>query len=114
MRDLVRVVNLDAIDEFGSVAAVAELTVLVAGHELRLRGAAIVRSGGDFRLSWPRYKHPKSVEKLPTWEPRGELRRAIEEVVLQYWRDRRAADRRIGAALSRDPGDVELFAEERK
>jgi len=90
VRDLIRVTNLEVVDEFGAVVAIAELTISIGGQELRLRGLAVVRSGRDFRLSLPRYQNSKSTTRVPTWEPTSELRRAREAVVLQCRRESRS------------------------
>ena|SRR5689334_1257680 len=116
MRDEVRVLHVEKLGEGGRLAAVMRVSVAVNGSALMLSGVGLMRSGSALRVTYPHYRHPGSHGPSYAFEPTGNLRKSIEEAVLNHWSDVYGAEAKTNArrvvarAVADEPPPVRQLA----
>src|SRR5690349_22659434 len=97
MRDEVRILHVQKLGEDSRLAAVMRISIAVNGSALMLSGIGLMRTGSALRVTFPHYKHPGTHGPTYAYEPTGNLRKSIEQAVLNYWFDVYGAEAKTNA-----------------
>jgi DNA-binding cell septation regulator SpoVG len=85
MGSKVRILDMEPVNAYDRVAAIATLAIAMDGGDLVLRGVAVRRTGNGFTISLPSHRCPARRTQVRVFEPSERLRGEIERVVMERW-----------------------------